>query len=173
MKNTRNWVIAGVVVAVIGFIGWLLYNDSKTASTPSVQTPSFDTAAQPKDNDPHVVNLQNRSLTSIGAEVYGKSGITGVILSNNKLTSLPAEISRLTDLTALVVDHNQLASLPASIAGLTKLEMLDLGDNTFSTLPGELSSLKQLKVIVLKGNPLTVDQIDKIKKDLPNTQVVF
>jgi len=45
--------------------------------------------------------------------------------------------------------------------------------NEISELPKEMASLKKLKLLILCGNPIPPEEITKLRKALPNTQIVF
>jgi hypothetical protein len=64
-----------------------------------------------------------------------KTGQTELDLSNKKLASLPAELGKLTNLITLVLDHNQLTAIPAELGKLTNLQRLSLDNNPKLTSP--------------------------------------
>jgi len=75
-------------------------------------------------------------------------------LSNKGLTSLPAEIGELTHLKILNLSYNNLTELPSSICNLISLEKLFLNRNHISRLPIGLSNLFDLIELDLSYNPL-------------------
>lgn len=88
--------------------------------------------------------------------------------------SLIGEIRQISKLTHLDVSHNNMSGMPAEIGQLSNLEVLNYSYNNIDGLPNELSNLRNtLKEFNLTGNPLSQDKIDKLKSDLPNTNIIF
>lgn len=71
-------------------------------------------------------------------------------LSNNNLDKLPPEILQLRNLNILYLDNNDLTSLPSDVAKFTKLTFIDL-----------------------TGNPMSRDEVEKIRRLLPKVNVLF
>ncbi len=91
-----------------------------------------------------------------------------------KINSVPVAIGKLKNLKTLYLTDQNLSTLPKEIAQLTKLEELSLAGNQFKTLPScvyELVKLKKLKELILFDNPLTKEEIKKIKKSFKNITV--
>lgn len=67
-----------------------------------------------------------------------------------------------------------MTGMPAEIGQLTNLETLNYSYKSITGLPNELANLKNnLKKFNLTGNPLSPEQISKLKTSLPNTTIVF
>jgi len=93
--------------------------------------------------------------------------------SHNKFEILPVEILELHNLKQLDFHKNQLKSIPKEISNLENLEILDLHENQIQSLPKSIKKLKNLKRLNLKENPISVEEKDRIKKALPNTEIYF
>lgn len=194
----KNFVIAALVIAVLGLGGWVAYDklatksDSSSSSSSSSSSASGTTAT----NSATTLDLSNKGLTKVGSDVYNKTGTTVLILSNNNLTSLPSEMGKMTKLQVLKLDHNRLegsligeirkmplvtldasnnnmTGVPAEIGQLNKLETLDYSNNKIDTLPNEIYNLKQLKTLNLTGNPISADKVSKLKSELPSTNIII
>lgn len=93
-----------------------------------------------------------------------------------KLDSIPAAIGKLKNLRVLFLTDQNLSTLPKEVAQLTQLEELSLAGNQFKTLPDcvyELAKLKKLKELILFDNPLTKEEIKKIKQSFKNVKVLL
>ena len=101
------------------------------------------------------LNLANKGLTSLPAEIGRLTNLTELYLYNNQLTGLPAEIWRLTNLTGLYLYNNQLTGLPVEIGKLTNLTLLDLYNNQLTGVPAEIGRLTNLTTLYLDNNQLT------------------
>lgn len=196
----KNGIIALLLVAVVGLGGWTVYDKTKSedaATNPS----STDTAATSTESVPtksaNTLDLSSRGLTSVGPDVYNKTGTTTLILSNNNIQTLPSEMGKMTHLEILKIDHNRLdgsligeirkmplktldvsynnmTGMPAEIGQLNKLETLNYSYNKITGLPNELANLKNtLKEFNLTGNPISQDTLNKLKAQLPNTTIIF
>ncbi|MFN6502109.1 MAG: COR domain-containing protein [Nostoc sp. DedQUE01] len=101
------------------------------------------------------LDLSNKSLTTVPAEIGWLTNLQFLNLSFNQLSSLPAEIGKLTNLKSLDFSSNQLSSLPAEIGQLTNLQSLNLSFNQLSSLPAEIGQLTNLKSLHLSFNQLS------------------
>ena len=101
-----------------------------------------------------VLDLSDRGLTALPAEIARLTALQSLDLSGNQLTAMPAEIARLTALQGLYLARNQLTALPAEIARLTALQYLDLARNQLTALPAEIARLTALQTLYLSGNQL-------------------
>lgn len=116
------------------------------------------------------LNLSKRNLSRVPNEISQFPNLYHLNLSNNQITELPSFILKLTQLEEALLQSNQLTNLPAGFNQLTHLRELYLGDNQLQALP-DLSNLKNLEILILRGNPLSQAEIDRIKVMLPNTMV--
>lgn len=98
---------------------------------------------------------------------YPVESLTSLDLSNKGLTSIPAEIGRNKSLKILNLSHNNLTGIPAEIGQLSNLEVLDLSYNKLTGLPYELGNLKNLKTLNLTGNKYAEQDLNIILKSLP------
>ncbi|MEH1863713.1 MAG: COR domain-containing protein [Nostoc sp.] len=101
------------------------------------------------------LDLSNKGLTEIPAEVFELKWLEVLDLSGNQLTTLPEAIARLQQLTSLDLSNNQLTTLPEAITHLQQLTSLDLSVNRLPTLPEAIARLQQLTYLGLVGNQLT------------------
>lgn len=96
-----------------------------------------------------------------------------LFLEHNKLLSLPTFMQALRKLRVLQVSNNKLTYLPKSIGSLTRLEVLDLSYNQLTQLPPAIAKLTNLKALKLTGNPISNEELIRIKLWLPNTVIEF
>ncbi len=96
-------------------------------------------------------------------------------INNNILEgSLIGEVRQMSKLETLDVSNNNMTGMPAEIGQLSNLETLNYSNNKITGLPNELSNLKNnLKTFNLTGNPLSAEQISKLKASLPSTNIIF
>jgi internalin A len=100
------------------------------------------------------LNLRNNQLTSLPAEIGQLINLREVDLNSNQLISLPTEIGQLINLTRLDLNNNQLAKLPAEAGQLNNLRELYISNNQLTSLPAEIGKLANLRELDLKHNQL-------------------
>ncbi|XP_078621205.1 uncharacterized protein LOC144887686 [Branchiostoma floridae x Branchiostoma japonicum] len=110
------------------------------------------------DLQPKVVNgfltidLSDKGLASVPAEVFDFTDIEHLDLSHNRLTSIPEEIRQLQKLRKLDLSTNLLTQLPQVITTLLSLEYINVSGNKLETLPDGISSLLQLHKLHIHNN---------------------
>ena len=95
-----------------------------------------------------------------------------LVLQQYELTELPKGIENLKRLEQLTLYGNKLKNINR-IGGLTNLAWLRLSKNQLTQLPNEISKLKNLNVLHIKNNPMSIEEIERIKKLVPDTYVNF
>ena len=118
------------------------------------------------------LTLDDNRLGSLPPQIGELKKLETLTLARNQLKSLPPQIGQLKKLKMLILDKNQLASLPPEIEQLEKLESLDLTDNKLVSLPPQIAQLPRLEKVYLDGNPIPASEIARIKRALPNTEIL-
>ena len=192
-----------VLIAGGIFLGFNLGKKNTTSNTSgsgnaSTTSDSGTTASTKSSTNAKVLDLSNKGLTKVTSDVYSQTGTTDLILSNNNIRTLPSEMGKMTSVVIFKIDHNildgsligeirqmsklrqsdvsynKMTGMPVEIGQLDNLETLNYSYNNISGLPNEVANLKNsLKEFNLTGNPLSQDQINKLKTSLPNTKVIF
>lgn len=73
----------------------------------------------------------------------------------------------------LDLSSNQLTEIPKEIRELRKLSHLNLSNNQLNRLPRTVHRMTQLTTLNLEGNPLSQEYIHQLKRDLPQTSIIF
>jgi Leucine-rich repeat (LRR) protein len=124
--------------------------------------------------------LDNNNLTTLPKSMTNLTNLERLWLSKNKLTTLKG-ISNLKNLWGLDLSKNELTLTSLEgIDKLTNLRFLSLYGNELTSLPDSIGNLKNLEMMDLRGNPITIDdayknkkEIERITKLLPNTDIKF
>jgi Leucine-rich repeat (LRR) protein len=147
---------------------------SSSYQTPPIEKPLNDTVA--KNNDRNIeesIDISARGLTKVPIAIFDHIYAVSLNVSKNKLSgALPAEIRKMSKLRVLNMSNNKLTGIPAEVGQLSDLETLDVSNNQITGLPLEIGNLKKLKVLVLSGNKYSKIDLNKIKEENPNIQVV-
>lgn len=119
------------------------------------------------------LNLNGNKFTGRQLMSINSENLQNLFLNRNKLTHLPVSFIGLFELRVLSLSHNKFTSLPVVVIKLRNLATLNLSNNKLTTLPESLQRLRRLKRLNLKGNPIPIKEQQRIKKLLPNCQVIF
>ncbi len=119
------------------------------------------------------LNLWHSNLIQLPTQIGNLKNLTMLYLGSTNLRSLPVEIGELENLTYLSLNWNNLKTLPAEIGKLKNLIYLGLSENNLKTLPVEIGELKNLKYLDISENHFSEEEQEKIRKLLPNCEVVF
>jgi len=97
-------------------------------------------------------------------------------LDYNKFDSFPASIENLKGLKTLDMEMMyakfNTAETYQILSKLDSLEHLNISGNFLGSLPDEISELKSLKVLNINGNGFSEEATNKLKKLLPNTEII-
>lgn len=99
--------------------------------------------------------------------------LTHLNLSYNKLKTIPDNVHQLTSLRELDLSNNRITHLPEKIGSLKNLEVLDLSHNELKELPKRITRFRRLQQLDVSGNHLDAENIARLKKYLPNTEIIF
>lgn len=102
------------------------------------------------------------------------SQLTSLTLNFNTINcanELIASLAKTKTIKALNLSHCEITFLPVQLSQLTQLESLNLAGNAIKNI-NELFSLKQLKELNVSDCSLSKEQLEKLKKELPNTEII-
>ncbi len=119
------------------------------------------------------LDLGKNQITELPDTIYLISNLQYLNVSRNKLVVLPKEIGKMLNLVYINANNNNLIGLPPQIGNLEKLRVLDLWSNEFSDFPEALSKLKDLRVMDIRAITISQDNINLLKRWLPNTNVYY
>ncbi|MHB8831236.1 MAG: leucine-rich repeat domain-containing protein [Patescibacteria group bacterium] len=125
-------------------------------------------------NNAKKLDLSNKGLEKIPANIFDQQNLEELNVSNNRLTgAIQAEIRKLKNLRVLNASNNQMTGVPAEVGQLQNLEVLDLSNNQLTGLPNELANLKKLKTLNLSGNKYSAQDLEVIRRALPNVNYIL
>jgi Leucine-rich repeat (LRR) protein len=119
------------------------------------------------------LHLSRNQLNTLPESISNLTQLQELRLEFNRLTSLPESIGNLTGLTELSLDNNQLNLVPESLGNLVNLKILRLTYNKLTSLPDSIDNLTNLSGLILSNNPIPPAEIERIRRLLPNCNVVF
>lgn len=120
-----------------------------------------------------ILKIFQNNLTTLPPTIGSLTQLTKLTVIGNLLVQLPEQIGNLSSVQTLVLNDNALDILPESIGNLTQLRVLDIRNNNISTLPQGIQNLQSLETLFLGGNPMDKEQIEAIRRRLPNAAIYF
>ena len=162
------------------------------ASNGMVSVPDFSAWAGTLD----YLNLDNNAIREIPASVGNLKGLKWLRLNGNGIKELPAALASLKSLRRIYLKRNSLSAVPEVIREWTALEdvsldgnpiesvpdwlvampnlrALSLNDTRVSKLPGDLSAWRDLDMLSLGSCPISKEEMQRIRKALPDVAIVF
>ena len=94
-------------------------------------------------------------------------------LSNNRLRNISEGIGNLKDLHYLDLSSNRIDKLPSGIGNLQNLKELNISGNKLKEIDFNLCALKNLRLLNLQNNKIEFQEVLKLVRCLPNTNIIF
>lgn len=167
----KNYLIGFLSIIVLGLLVFVLRPQKEQNIKTGVTNENIENIEKQPGTSVRksaVLDLSNKDLDELPNSALGNTSIEELDISNNNITgALPSEIGKLKDLKILNASNNQMTGVPAEVGQLANLEVLDLSNNQLTGLPNELANLKRLKVLNLSGNSYSKQDLEVIKKGLP------
>jgi Leucine-rich repeat (LRR) protein len=154
---------------VPAFLNRVLVSMAKGALYPHKNPISLDLSDNSLQDDPHALEQFIHNLDTFGLA----NRIIEFSLNNNGLSRLPANINLLKNLEMLDFFSNTFGfflqtgepttfDAIGSVESLQKLERLNVAYNHIKQLPGYISSMPALETLDISGNPLSLEELEKV-----------
>lgn len=118
------------------------------------------------------LNLDYCWLDSIPQSIMKFSGLWWLLLRDNNIKYIPENISELKNLNSLFLTGNPLQEYSA-IFTLENLTSLSLSECNLDSIPSTISNLTKLKYLNISNNNIRKKEIRKLKKLLPNCEILY
>jgi len=117
------------------------------------------------------IYLYNNQLTELPSSIGNLKSLTFISLYNNQITNLPTSMGNLKSLITLDLHNNKLMNLPSSLINIKSLNKLYISDNKITNLMLNVGDFKSLTKFYIYGNQLQSENIQYIRRLLPNCEV--
>jgi Leucine-rich repeat (LRR) protein len=121
----------------------------------------------------HDLHLSNNDFTTFPQVILELNKLKSIYFNKNLLKEIPQEINQLNNLQTLDFRNNRLTAFPKNVLALQNLDTLLLDDNCIKRLPETIIGLNKLSYLSLRNNPISENQVNYIRQQLPNCQVIF
>lgn len=118
------------------------------------------------------LRLNDNRLSSL-PDLSGLKKLRRVYLKNNKFTQVPETLKNLPELTDLDLSWNDIAEIPDWLARREGLVNLSFTHTKIKQLPEDLRAWRSLKSLQLADLGLNPAEMARIRKELPDTAIVF
>jgi len=118
------------------------------------------------------LDVSHNSLTALEKNMTMRK-LEKFNLSNNDIEEIPKAIGQLKSLRVLNLSFNKIYSIHDNITALNRLIELNLSNNKLAKLPEHLEKLRSLKKLNLEGNNFSSEEKERIRKRLPNAEILF
>lgn len=106
-------------------------------------------------------------------EISYMDNLEELYLDINSLKNLPPGIGLLDNLKRINLSNNNFEEFPVELCELETLESIYFVNNYLRKIPDDIQDLPQLSQLDLRGNQLPAEELDRLKKLLPNTTIYF
>lgn len=119
------------------------------------------------------LKLNNNDLTDLKFIDRRLERLESIYLYSNQIKQIDCEIENLVNLKELLIFDNEIDSIPDCIGSLTNLEKLEIWSNPIKYVTPDIQKLTKLKSMRMEKDNLTEEQMEEIRKWLPNTEINF
>lgn len=187
MNNRRRWTVSLLCLLVlsccddhVGMVGnvspYAFYDLNEAYKQPhnvhslSISRDSSTTLPEKLNSLTYLRYLEWNTgyLTTISAVIGSIPQLEYLDVQYNKVSVISPEIRKAGKLVELDLRHNRLTAIPDEICELDSLKYLGLSVNNISRLPDNIHRLSKLNTLDIRANPIDKQEIERIRKALPN-----
>ena len=119
------------------------------------------------------LRLNGNQLKEVPASLAALKNLRRIYLKKNGLTAVPEVVKEWTSLEDISLDGNPVAAIPDWLVAMPKLRAVSLNNTHVKKLPDDLSAWKNLDMLSLGSCPIPKDEMQRIRKALPDVAIVF
>ena len=119
------------------------------------------------------LRLNGNQLKGIPSAFSALKNLRRIYLKKNGLTAVPEVAKEWTSLEDISLDGNPITTIPDWLVAMPKLRAVTLNDTRVTKLPDDLSAWKDLDMLSLGSCPISKEEMQRIRKALPDVAIVF
>jgi hypothetical protein len=118
------------------------------------------------------LRLNSNKLSSL-PDLSGLKNLRRIYLKANRFSSVPETLKDLPQLTDIDLSWNPIKEIPKWLAEKKGLKALSFTGTLITKLPDDISAWKSLNQLQLADLKLSKDEMQRIRKSLPDTAIVY
>ena len=95
-----------------------------------------------------------------------------LIIRDKEVGYIPKNIFKLNP-KRLAIFNTDITEIPETLGQIQRLKSLEIPNNNLTTIPNTIFNLPNLTRLSLEGNPISKEELERIKRNLPNTEVYY
>jgi Leucine-rich repeat (LRR) protein len=95
-----------------------------------------------------------------------------LIIRDKDVGYIPKNIFKLNPKRLAIFDTD-ITEIPETLGQIQRLKSLEIPNNNLTTIPNTIFNLPNLTRLSLEGNPISKEEIERIKRNLPNTEIHY
>ena len=119
------------------------------------------------------LRLNGNQLKGVPSAFSALKNLRRIYLKKNGLTAVPEVAKEWIALEDISLDGNPIATVPDWLVAMPKLRAVSLNDTRVTKLPDDLSAWKDLDMLSLGYCPISKEEMQRIRKALPDVAIVF
>ena len=119
------------------------------------------------------LRLNGNRIKELPTSLSALKDLRRIYLKRNQLQSVPEVVKEWTALEDISLDGNQISSIPDWLVAMPNLRAVSLNDTHISKLPDDLSAWKDLDMLSLGSCSVSKEEMQRIRKALPDVAIVF
>ena len=119
------------------------------------------------------LRLNGNQIKEVPGSLSALKNLRRIYLKKNGLASVPEVVKEWTSLEDISLDGNPVSVIPDWLVAMPKLRAVSLNDTRVSKLPADLSAWRDLDMLSLGSCPISREEMQRIRKALPDVAIVF
>ena len=119
------------------------------------------------------LRLNGNQLKDVPSALSTLKNLRRIYLKKNGLTAVPEVVKEWVALEDISLDGSPITTIPDWLVAMPKLRAVSLNDTRVTKLPDDLSGWKALDMLSLGSCPISKDEMQRIRKALPDVAIVF
>lgn len=119
------------------------------------------------------LRLNGNAIKDIPASLASLKNLRRIYLKRNSLAAVPEVVKEWTKLEDISLDGNPISEVPDWLVSMPSLRAVSLNETRVTKLPADLSAWKDLDMLSLGSCPISAEEMQRIRKALPDVAIVF
>ena len=119
------------------------------------------------------LRLNGNQIKDVPASFSALKKLRRIYLKGNALASVPEVVKEWSALEDISLDGNPVATIPDWLVAMPNLRAVSLNGTRVTKLPDDLSAWRDLDMLSLGSCPVSKEEMQRIRRELPDVAIVF